>query len=1050
MSAPRRTWSAPSPRLLVAALLVVPLVLASAGRAPGGEDAHDGHAGLLADRTNRFTRVVPDPDALWLQSILATILVDYVGFEAFPDAQAAFQHAVNIWAATISSPVPIRVRAEFATLPPNVLGSAGARWSVRDFANAPAPNTWYPIALANKLAGFDLLPAEYDVTATFASNLTEWYFGTDGYPPANRFDFVTVVLHELGHGLGFAGSMRVQTGIGSWGHETPFPSIYDRFTVNGSGQALLNTALFPNYSTTLAAQLQSNNLFWSSAGTAASPPRIYAPGSWAQGSSYSHLNEATYPPGNVNSLMTPFLGFAEAIHVPGPLTTAIFTDMGWELACTYTLTPASAAFLSTGGTGTVTVTTQPGCLWTAGSNSPAFLTVTGGSTGTGSGTVSYSVAAHTGADRTGALTIAGQTFSVLQYAPCGYALVPASGVLYHPAGGRSGEIQVVTQPLCAWAASSEAIHVTVTSGTSGVGSGTVRYWVEPNGGPTSRTGTLTVAGHSVTVVQSAVPPRRTPLDFDGDGVSDFGVFRPSNGVWYVSGRFTLHFGTAGDIPVPGDYSGDGMAQAAVFRPSTGLWYIPGAPAVAWGGPGDIPVPADYDGDGATDIAVFTPATGVWRIRNVGTVTWGRAGDTPVPGDYNGDGIADIAVFRMEYVSGARLGTWDIRNQGIVRWGSPGDIPVPADYDADGGTDFAVFRPSTGVWYVKDLFSQAWGTLGDVPVPLDRSGDGRAELGVFRPSSGTWYFYNRLTGGPPESVWWGAARDVPLGAAPRHRRQGDVDGDGKSDLVIFRPSSAQWFLRHSITNGAVHRTLTLGGPSVVPVARDYDGDGLTDPSVFRLSDGSWRLLESSTGYSTVTSRVWGAAGDVPVPGDYDGDGLADLAVFRPSDGHWYVLLSSSRYTASLPPISWGLPTDIPVPGDYDGDGRTDIAVFRPVFPSKGIWYIRYSSTDYATWSATEWGVDTDVPVAADYDGDGKTDLAVFRRATGQWFIVSSATRTSLPAVTWGIGTDVAVPADYDGDGKADIAVYRPSSGTWFVRNVLTATWGGVAGDVPATR
>ena len=165
-------------------------------------------------------------------------------------------------------------------------------------------------------------------------------------------------------------------------------------------------------------------------------------------------------------------------------------------------------------------------------------------------------------------------------------------------------------------------------------------------------------------------------------------------------------GRADDIPVPGDYNGDGVADVAVYRPSTGQWFIrDGSPGtIQWGRTGDIPVPADYDGDGRTDTAVYRTtdgSTGVWFLNLPGgavVVPCGLRGDVPMPGDYDGDGRADLAVFRPS------TGQWFITyaasgfTTSAIAWGIPGDVPVRADLDNDRRLDFVVFRPSTGTWF----------------------------------------------------------------------------------------------------------------------------------------------------------------------------------------------------------------------------------------------------------------------------------------------------------------------------------------------------------------
>src|SRR5262249_38452364 len=145
----------------------------------------------------------------------------------------AFQYAANLWGALLVSPVTIRVGAKFDPLSCNassaILGSAGATEVFRDFAGAPQPGTWYPQALANALFGSDLDPQADDIQATFNSAIgttcafpNVWYYGLDGAPPNGQIDFVSVVVHELGHGLGFQTFMSTSTGAKLLGFNDTF------------------------------------------------------------------------------------------------------------------------------------------------------------------------------------------------------------------------------------------------------------------------------------------------------------------------------------------------------------------------------------------------------------------------------------------------------------------------------------------------------------------------------------------------------------------------------------------------------------------------------------------------------------------------------------------------------------------------------------------------------------------------------------------------------------------------------------------------------------
>lgn len=259
--------------------------------------------------------------------------VDYQGFS--PDAQKVFQRAVDIWSVSVASSVPVRIHAAWTPLGANVLGQAGPSEFFADTSGVAKAATYYPSALACKLAKADLASAgDPHIEAQFNSNFTNWYFGLDGNTPGDSYDLLSVVLHELGHGLGFIGSMDGSGAEGSYGlGPDSWPAIYDHFVFNQSGQALLDAALFPNPSTALKGQLTSAQIFFQGTNAVAAnqdkPVRLYAPSTWEAGSSYSHLDETTFSASSPNTLMTPLLGRGQSIHSPGPIGLGILQDLGW-------------------------------------------------------------------------------------------------------------------------------------------------------------------------------------------------------------------------------------------------------------------------------------------------------------------------------------------------------------------------------------------------------------------------------------------------------------------------------------------------------------------------------------------------------------------------------------------------------------------------------------------------------------------------------------------------------------------------------------------------
>lgn len=268
----------------------------------------------------------------------STINVNYFGFTT--EAQTAFQFAVDIWASLIDTSVPIEIDATFGPLDPGVIGSAGADIYLGLSGGSLPEVTFFPVALANSLIGSDQRVGDPDINATF-SNTFNFYFGTDGNTPPGQIDFVTVVLHEIGHGLGIAGFGRevldvngIPTGEGAI-RSSGFAGIWDHHIENGIPISIISTANYTDPSVSLYNQLTSDDLF--SNGTQATllngniKPKIYAPNTWNSGSSYSHWDEAYYPSGHAQSLMTPQVGYAEAIHNPGTVTLAFMEDMGWNL-----------------------------------------------------------------------------------------------------------------------------------------------------------------------------------------------------------------------------------------------------------------------------------------------------------------------------------------------------------------------------------------------------------------------------------------------------------------------------------------------------------------------------------------------------------------------------------------------------------------------------------------------------------------------------------------------------------------------------------------------
>lgn len=265
--------------------------------------------------------------------------------------------------------------------------------------------------------------------------------------------------------------------------------------------------------------------------------------------------------------------------------------------------------------------------------------------------------------------------------------------------------------------------------------------------------------------------RSTLFDFNGDGLADMSVFRPSNGLWYLFGIAGKQWGISTDTLAPGDYDGDRKTDFAIWRPTDGnFWIFNSATSTVrfenFGLPGDIPTGGDWDGDGKTEVAVYRGgAQSVFYYRssignpqaNITSIPWGISGDKPVAGDYDGDGVTDAAIYRS--------GTWYVRQSSNGQlyanvFGLADDRLVPADYDGDGRTDLAVYRG--GIWYqlrsTDGFLAIQYGIETDLPAPADYDGDGRTDTAVVR---GNLWWIRRSSTGASAVGPFGSGGDRPI-------------------------------------------------------------------------------------------------------------------------------------------------------------------------------------------------------------------------------------------------------------------------------------------------
>ena len=335
------------------------------------------------DRSS-YLRTAPGGDSSRSAAPRSTWRITYdAGFQGNALARSEFQRAVDTWAALVGSSVPITVDARFRSLGANVLGSAGPGGLVEEVPDEryTSDESVLPVALGNALAGRDLIPpdadtAGFDIVTSFPNDNPDIHYGT-GPVPADKYDFFSTVLHEIGHGLGFTSTYEYAidgTGRGSWGLDPRFPFVFDfdRNLTVGSDAGATPLLRLTSGTTQLGSAMTSRDVYWRGAraveANGGRPVRMFAPSPYRDGSSLSHLDERTYPTGTANALMTPSGEPGEVNPDVGDLALGVLADIGWSV-------PVPAPGGPTGAPST-TPTTAPTTPAAPPAAAPAAATVT--------------------------------------------------------------------------------------------------------------------------------------------------------------------------------------------------------------------------------------------------------------------------------------------------------------------------------------------------------------------------------------------------------------------------------------------------------------------------------------------------------------------------------------------------------------------------------------------------------------------------------------------------------------------------------------------------
>jgi Tol biopolymer transport system component len=574
-------------------------------------------------------------------------------------------------------------------------------------------------------------------------------------------------------------------------------------------------------------------------------------------------------------------------------------------------------------------------------------------------------------------------------------------------------------------------------------------------------GNNTVVPGSVVSVEGQTTATNPPVT---NAKTPVGVFRPSNGNWYLDYNKTgtvdraFHFGTNGDIPVVGDWNNDNVSDYGVFRPLNGNWYLETAKtgvvdtSFHFGKGGDIPVVGDWDGNGVSDAGVFRPSNGNWYLETTKT------------------GVVDTAF----------------------HFGKMGDIPVVGDWDGDGVSDAGVFRPSNGNWYLETtktgIVDNAFhfGTDGDIPVVGDWGGDvtvmgegriafvsnrnnGNYEIYVMKPD-GTGQ--TRITNNTADYVHPAWSPDGSKIAFQSSLEGNDeiyvMNADGTGKINITKNAAYDWSPSYSPDGTKIAFASGRRGSQEIYVmnADGSEQTRLTDTMGFNNNpsyspDGSKIAFTCSLApYNQVCVIDTEGTGQIPITSNatnnqmpaWSPDGTK-IAFVSFQDGNYQTCVMNSDGTGqtrltynpshNTDPV-WS-PDGSRIAFESDREGQREIYVMNA--DGTGQTRLTYSTADFNR--ADDWEPDWGISAVAP---NKSTQIGVFRPSNGNWYLDYDKNRFVDKTFHFGKAGDIPVVGDWDGDGASDAGIFRPSNGNWYLDTTQTGMVNksfhfGAAGDSP---
>jgi hypothetical protein len=757
--------------------------------------------------------------------------------------------------------------------------------------------------------------------------------------------------------------------------------------------------------------------------------------------------------------------------------------------CTYSINPTSASTSDAASTGSITVTTQQGCAWSA-TTSSNFMAFTNGTGRTGSGSVTYTVAANTSTSSRGASAmVAGVAFGLTQSgaAACTYSISPGAATVGY--GTATGVIDVTTQSNCAWSATSTSSFLTFQNGTGRTGPGSVTYDVAANSTTSTRIGTATVAGNTFSVSQQGAPPSCTfsisPSSATTSAAASSGtitVTTQTGCAWSASstsGFLTFQNGTGrtGSGTVTYDVAANTgatgrTASATVAGQSFALTQSAPAQNCSYSiTPASTTVPGT-ESYGA--VTVTTQPDCAWTATSQSAfLTFGNGTDRI------GSGTVEFTV--EENTGAFRTGKGTIAGKVFTVFQAAPACTYTVTPDrptapAAGTTlTISVTTQSSCAWTARSL-----STYITVPDGTGRTGTGTVDLVVAAntdtaqrtalASVAATTVYVTQDGNTATEPGPG-----PAPAPPPSSSLADFDADGKNDLLMQQTATGAveaWFLDNATVKSKQPLSDTPPDANWGLVGSgDFNGDGKPDLVWQNRLDGTVSIwfMNGTTRIGTVNPFISGGAPEAPLSVQTStklaranqGKGKG-----KPSPSSGFVSgdsLWSAGGEGSVAAAAAGSPNGadpdwkVAGVGDFNRDNRPDIVWQHAGDGTLAVWLMN-GTTVTETASITPNGVPDllwKVVGVGDFNGDGGGDLLWRHMGTGDlnaWLMNGTSRIVAAPlnplAVrdqNWQVGAVV----DANGDGKVDI-VWEHTDGTimiWHMSGTTRSTFPTLPVTVP---